>query len=416
VVNIALEQYKYRSDFYIIKARLLLASKKVSASLEVLDFVQLIAPYESEIPILRAKALAMSGDFTSAQSILESIKEKALSGDLLDVYLCESHVYELMKQYDMMYESLIQAVQIDPLNEEVLSRLWTSINLSRKYIECIAIHKQLLDKNPYSYLAWYNLGHAYACIQEYEMAIDAIEYSFIINPEFENGYIDCADLCVSIQNYERALGIYQEANLIFGNDSELLVYISECQILLNRIAEAKENLFLAIKYDNYNDEAYYNLAQCYHRQGEWYSAISAYHKALSIEDGIESYYLGLAKAYVQVEDYTKATINFKMATKTGHELFICWYEYACFLLKMGLYTEAIIVLDDADEYTYAAELIYCRAMAHFFLKEKNLGLQYLEEALLENYSIHRIIFDIAPELEVNNEIQSMINYFKDEEV
>jgi tetratricopeptide (TPR) repeat protein len=412
VVNIGLEQYKYRSDFYIIKARLLLVNKQIDESLSVLDFVQNIAPFEAEIPILRAKALALLGQFTEATYILKEVKENALSGDLVEVFLCESFVYELMKDYDAMYQILVEAVEIDSLNQEVLQRLWISVDLSRKYEESIELHHKLLNKNPYSFLAWYNLGHAYACVQEYEKSIDAMEYSFIINPEFENGYIDCADLCFSIKSFSRALNIYQDAVEVFGPDSELLVYMSECLILLNKIEEAKEKLFLAIKYDAYNDEAYYHLAQCYYKEGNWYSSINAFHKAISLEDRTENYYLGLAKAYIEVEDYTKATINFKKATQAGHEGYIYWYEYASFLLKMGLYKEALMVLDDAEEYTYAAELLYCRAMAHFFIKEREQGLEYLEEALLENYSIHQIIFEIAPELEVNSEIQSMLKYFK----
>jgi tetratricopeptide (TPR) repeat protein len=150
VVNIALDQYKYRSDFYIAKARLLLQLKQIKACLDVLDVVQNIAPYETDIPILRARALSMSGQFAEALSILADIKEQALIGDLVDIHICESHVYETMKQYDDMYSSLIDAITIDPLNPFVLRRLWVSVDLSRRYEESITLHNKLLDANPYS--------------------------------------------------------------------------------------------------------------------------------------------------------------------------------------------------------------------------------------------------------------------------
>lgn len=414
VVNIALDQYKYRSDFYITKARLLLHTKRVDECIEVLDVVQYIAPYETDIQILRARALATGDRFTEALDLLASIKAGAFVGDLVDIYICESHIYEVMKQFDSMYRSLLNAVEIDPLNPTVLSRLWVSIDLSRTYAESITLHHRLLDQNPYSYLAWYNLGHAYACVQEYDKAIDAMEYSFIIQPEFENGYIDCADICFSVGKYERALNIYEDAVEVFGEDSELLVYTAECQIILGRIADAKKCLFTAIKYDNYNDEAYYHLGQCYYKEEKWYSAINAFHKAVEIEDGTENYYLGLAKAFVAVEDYDKANYNFQLATETAPEVFIYWYEFATFLLRMRRYNDALDLLDLADDHTYAAELLYCRAMVHFFLKEKEEGLALLEEALTENFDIHPLIFEIAPEIEINQEIQSMLYYFSQE--
>lgn len=91
-------------------------------------------------------------------------------------------------------------------------------------------------------MAWYNLGHAYSCLGEYEKAVEALEYSFLINSHFEQGYLDCAELCLQVNMYEKALRCYQEANEMFGPDAELIVYIAECLIKLNRHKEAKLKL------------------------------------------------------------------------------------------------------------------------------------------------------------------------------
>ena len=42
-------------------------------------------------------------------------------------------------------------------------------------------------------------------------------------------------------------------------------------------------------------------------------------------------------------------------------------------------------------------------------------MELLEEALLENHELHTILFDIAPEMRLDKEINSMIKYFGDEE-
>jgi tetratricopeptide (TPR) repeat protein len=164
------------------------------------------------------------------------------------------------------------------------------------------------------------------------------EYSFIINPEFESGYLDCADTCLQIRNYEKALEIYIEANNKFGPNNELMVNIAHCYIYLNRIGIAKQWLLKAIKLDGYNDEAFFLLGECYSRDQVWYNAINAYHKAIELENRREEYYLGLAKAYLAVEDYNKATVNFQMATQTGPEDTLYWKEYICFLIKWAYLT------------------------------------------------------------------------------
>jgi len=413
VVDYAIAQYKYRSEFYIIKARLLLSKTKVKDCLALLEIAENIAPFEREISIIRARAHAINKDFTAAHSILDDLKLGATKSDSVDILIAESFIYEHMKDYNAMYDALSNAVLIDTKNEEAMERIWISAELSRRYEDSVQLHLTIIDKDPYNYQAWYNLGHGYNCIWEYEKAIDALEYSFIINPEFESGYLDCADTCLQIRNYEKALEIYIEANNKFGPNNELMVNIAHCYIYLNRIGIAKQWLLKAIKLDGFNDEAYFLLGECYSRDQVWYNAINAYHKAIELENRREEYYLGLAKAYLAVEDYNKATVNFQMATQTGPEDTLYWKEYICFLIKMGLHDEAIQVLDEAEDHTYGPDLLYCRAVTEYFLKNKVDCLELLEEALMEDYDQHTLIFEIAPELKLDKEINSMIKYFAD---
>jgi len=413
VVDYAIAQYKYRSEFYIIKARLLLSKTKVKDCLALLEIAENIAPFEREISIIRARAHAINKDFTAAHNILDDLKLGATKSDSVDILIAESFIYEHMKDYNAMYDALSNAVLIDTKNEEAMERIWISAELSRRYEDSVQLHLTIIDKDPYNYQAWYNLGHGYNCIWEYEKAIDALEYSFIINPEFESGYLDCADTCLQIRNYEKALEIYIEANNKFGPNNELMVNIAHCYIYLNRIGIAKQWLLKAIKLDGFNDEAYFLLGECYSRDQVWYNAINAYHKAIDLEDRREEYYLGLAKAYLAVEDYNKATVNFQMATQTGPEDTLYWKEYICFLIKMGLHDEAIQVLDEAEDHTYGPDLLYCRAVTEYFLKNKVDCLELLEEALMEDYDQHTLIFEIAPELKLDKEINSMIKYFAD---
>ena len=184
---------------------------------------------------------------------------------------------------------------------------------------------------------------------------------------------------------------------------------------MKNIAKAKHLLYKAIKIDPYNDEAYFTLGECYVYEKNWYSAINAYHKALDIDDASEDYYYHLAKAYVEVEDYTKATFNFNKAIKKGPIISTFYADYASFLIKLGLYHEALCILDESEEYTYGADLLFCRAIALIHTGRREDGISFLEEAFEEDFSMHRIIFDISPEMEVDKEIASMIKYYKAEQ-
>lgn len=414
VAKLALKQYKYRAEFYIVIAELYLNNGKVKKSLTYLEKAETIAPYESEIILLKAKALTQYGKYDEAFNCLEEASILSTTQDQVDIHICEANIYYAMRSFGQMYQALKLALELDPANEAALEKMLSATELSRNFIQSIDLHRTLIDKQPYNYLAWYNLGHALSYEGEYEDAIDALEYSFIINADFEEGYMDCADLCIQVKNYDRALGIYEDAIDVFGSDSDLLTNIAECQLRLGKINESKYNLYKAVRLEQNSDEIYFLLGECYAQQKEWYRSINAYHKAIEIEDGSEDYYLGLARAYIAVEEYNKATINFQLAVNIGPEQSVYWKEYSSFLIKMGLYDEALQVLDEAEDFTFGSDLLYVRALVNFFKKDRKEGMNLLEDALLEDFNMHKILFEMAPELEVDAEISSMINYFAGE--
>ncbi len=413
VVDIAINQYKYRSEFYITKARLQLNTQKVSDCLKTLEIVETIAPYEREISIIKIRALAILKKFKEAFQIIDNVQDFSTKSENAELLVGESYIYEYMKDYARMYETLAKAVELDCKNEEALERIWMSVELSRNYKSSVSLHKEIVEKDPYNYQAWFNLGHGYSCLNKYELAIDALEYSFLANPNFESAYLDCAELCFQIGQYEKALDIFMDAQKRFEANQELYVNIANCLMAIKDIPQAKQWLIKSIKYDGYNDEAYYLLGECYSLEGTWYNAINAYHKAIELDDRREEYYLGLAKAYVQVEDFNKATINFQLATETGPEESLAWCQYVLFLLKLNLIDEAFMVLDESMDYTAGADLDCCRAIAHFKIGEEQEFYDLLDEVLQDDFSLQKMLFEMLPELRLNSQVTAMIKYYEE---
>jgi tetratricopeptide (TPR) repeat protein len=413
VVDVALEQFKYRSDFHIMKAKLLFNDNRINDCLNVLKHAANMAPYEKEITLLKIKALCSKKKIAEAKKCLGELRSDFLD-DKLEYFIAESFLHEASKDYKAMYISLQNAIKLDPGNAEALERFWVAVDLSREYEDSIAFHKTLIDDQPYNHLAWYNLGLSYSFNWEYDRAIESLEYSFIINPNFEQGYLECAEICLQEGKINKALDIYIEANNRFGPETEIMVNIASCYLKLDKIADARMLLLKALRMESHNEEIYFLLGESYTKSESWYSAINAYLKALQIDDTREEFFLALAKAYVKVEDYNKATINFHKATKVCVEDSLYWKEYVCFVLKIGLYEEAIQILDEADEHTFGADLLYCRAITLFFMKQKKAGLEILTEALEEDFSMYKLIFELAPELEVDKDIIAMIKYYRRE--
>lgn len=416
VVDHAISLHSYCADFLIIKARLLFGMHKPLRALHHLDQAEIISPRELDIYLLRAKVLCEIGHLETAFAILASARKFSVGTDLVDIALCESHIYEKQKFYDKMFEALKEALRIDPSNEEALERIWWSVENSKKYDESIAFHRELLDRDAYSYLAWFNLGQGYSCKGDYADAIEAMEYSFLINPDFELGYLECAETCIQINKYEQALRIYKELIDNFGGDSEELVRLAECEFHTDRIKDSKRTLVEAIKLDSYNDEAFYYLGRCFSALGEYKNAISALIKAIDLEDRREEYFAELALAYQATGEAGKSDFYFRKATEIGPEMAELWCLHVRFLITMEQYEKALDILEESEYHTTSPELNYCKAVCLLRLNRESKGMHVLREALTDDFEKHGMLFELYPELRENPEIISMLRYYQGEEL
>lgn len=414
VADYALNQYGFSADFHIKKAQLFLATRNSEKAMSILDQAEMFAPAELDIHILRAKIFSSLGQYTQALTLIDLIKEKANESELSEIYLCEAQVFECLKEYDKMFESLRKSLHFDPDNEEALERVWVCTELTKKYSESIDFHKDVIDRNPYAYLAWYNLGHAYSCEGEYELAIDAYEYSFIINEEFELGYRECADLCFQMCKYEKALSFYLDALDLFGPDSELLANIGECYMEMKEYERAKDYFNKASKLDPYNDEVYYYLGLCHAKEDRWLSAINAYFKAIEIEDRREEYFSNLAMAFSKVGEFAKAHYYYLKATEIGPEECEIWKDHIVFLIQLGELEKALEVVEEAECNAVGTELIYCRAACLFAMDNRNDAMETLRTALIEDLDMANLIFEVLPSLSDDIQVHHLISYYLSE--
>lgn len=412
VIESAIKQFSYRSDFLCLKGRLLIKKGKFDEAQDVIRRAELISPNDFELKLLRINILLYQKNYSDAISIIDDLKSVATDSEMEDVMIAEAFFYESIQEFELMFQSLKSSLIINPANEEALSMMNTAVERSRNFEESILIHKLIVDNHPYNYLAWYNLGHAYSSVNEYEKAVDALEYSFIINPTFQNGYYDCADMYFEQQNFEKALEIYYEAEQIFGPDFDLLMNKSRCEYALGLVDKAKRSLFEAIEMDSYSDEAYFILAKCYMENKDWNSAIKVLKKAVSLDSDIEDYYHALAICFREKMDLAKAKLYYKKAAYKGREQSTYWEDYISYLICLNALDEARLALQKADKYTFSYKLQYLEASIEVASGKIKEGLELLGDALDEAFDDHNILNSLPAAIYDNKEVKSIITYYK----
>jgi tetratricopeptide (TPR) repeat protein len=412
IVDLAIEQYQYITDFYLIKADLLLQNHNPDEAIGYIQHCEKISPYSFDVKLLKAKALSMTGNLKEVDSLLKELKTFSKLNYSAEFSIIHSYTAEFSGDHENMFYHLKDALIIDPQNLEALERLRNATILTKKYDESLEFHSKLIDEVPYNFMAWYNLGQIYSALAEYENAIDSLEYSFIINSDFELGYLEFGELCMLTGNYIKASIVYEEYLQKFEGDSEVYANMIQCNIKLKNLKKARECAYNSIKMDPFNDEAYYLLGLIYKKLRNWQKALNAFHKAMDLDEEREEYIDGVAEMYLKLKDYKKAEHYYDMLVDTSTPEEQYYIKYILYLLKQSKYNKAKEVIKISEDAAYSPLFNYLEALIKFRQNNKKEALLSLDNAISESKEDCKQFFKWAPELKFDKDVISIINYYK----
>jgi tetratricopeptide (TPR) repeat protein len=412
-VDHALVHYGFSADFYTKKAQLLIDLQRDQEALDALEEAELYAPAEPEIALLRIELLAYQGRHDQALDLIAALKTQASSADMVEVLLTESLVYECQSEFEAMFYVLSSALSLEPSHAETLDRFWLSMEATRKYEEGLPLLDKVLDENAYRHMAWFYTGHAHAYLGDYRKAIEAYEYAFLSAPDFEEGYRECANLCFELQQYSRALSIYEEMLERFEADSDLFFQMGQCYQAQDQNQMARTLFQEALRMDPMDDEELFQLGNSFALEGKWKQAVRFYKKAITIENKQEEYYAALAQACRMQEQWDEAETYIRLAITQAMSEARYWVAFALILLEQNKAEQALELLEEAEEYTTGSELLYCKVACLIGSGRRNEALYWLGEALREDFEMHPFLFDLAPGLRSDNGVLSVISYHMD---
>ncbi len=411
-ISHAIEQNNYSPMLLVRKAELLLVKNCVEIAMGFLDRAELLAPGEISIKILKIEVMINQGHYNKALVMINDLEDD-INGTLAsELFFLKAHVYEAKRKYVKMFQALRKSVKENPKNDDALKKLWLSVELSGCFEESVTLHNAVIDDNPYSAIAWYNLGHAYLKLEEYCDAEEAFEYAFLNDKNFEEAYRDCAEVRVRMKDYESALDCYEEMLTLFKPDSALFINIGYCYEQMEKLDLALICYEKSFKYSHLNDWAYFRKGYCLLQRGEIAKAIQCLEEANNIQKNKVLYMNTLAEAYYKNGEEEKANDLFYKATGAAPDLCTYWISYARFLMNKGKVEEALVLMKEAEIYAMGADLLYCKTACFFFAGKRKEGFEALNSALGKNYKLHYSLFELCPVLKEDSDVLIAISTFK----
>jgi len=413
VADRAIEQHPFSAYFLVKKAQFLFDSRQFDQSLALLAKAEIYDPHELQIYLIRSDIYVWMDDFRKAVSCIEQAMNIAGDEDKVHLYLELADVYEDWEKYDEVFNCLKKVLEEDASNEEALNRMWFCVQFSGKFKESAELHRYIIDREPYSYLAWFNLAHAYAGLNELEKAIDAFEFVIAINDRFEYAYKDCGDVYVRLAQYRKAIEYYKNALEVSRPSKEIYFSIGDCYECLKEYGNARNYYRKAINIDPQFHEAFFRIGMCYREEEKWNNALTSLERAYKLKDDDPDYIEALGEICYELGNLDYSIELFAKAIDIRPASREAWLALARALLEAGMTRDAFTVLDDAcEEFDDNSDILYVKSAYHYLTGDKKESLLHFEAALLMDYELHSIVFEIAPQMLKDIEVSRLVNLYR----
>lgn len=192
--------------------------------------------------------------------------------------------YKKVSKYDEAAEIYNSLAQMDPERANqyynTIIQMYDEAKLPDKAIEAA---KKMVELNPNSDTAVYNLGYMYVKLEKYKEAIEAFKKVTDIRPDYEWAYYNLGFCYNKLKKYKDSIEVFKKFAELAPENADAWFNIGVGYMLQKKFSSAVEPLKKAIELNPAYALAYYNLAITYLNLQDRYSAQEIYKKLSSID-------------------------------------------------------------------------------------------------------------------------------------
>ncbi len=376
-------------DLTFCEAVVMMGLGRLSKALELFDGVEKVQPWNEDVHLHKASIYSQQRNYRRAVDHYRKALDLAEEG-LDEIYLDLAFEHENLEEFEEAINCLKLALEHNPENEAVLHELAYCFDLAGADEASIAFFRQFTDDQPYSSVAWFNLGNVLSKLERYEESNEALDLSMAIDERFTSAYFSKARNLLIGGRYAEAIACYEETLAFDGPQAITFSFIGECyekmeryeQALLNydqailidpdrvdawigrgvvkdmldRLPEALIDLEHAVRIGSDNADAWYYYANVLGRAGRYEAALSAYERINTMEPQNLEGWMDHADLLLHVKSPEAALHKF-MEGEQVHRLNVRYqYRLAGHLLRNGRLQQALLLLERALTTDHAAHV------------------------------------------------------------
>ena len=244
---------------------------------EILELGLNLHPFHPDLIIKRACSLAQQDRYVEAMNLIKDMEDDVDNEDLeivkmgcfcaLDQYPKAREIMDLLIEQECDYlegafediaillndlekypdsrDLLNTGLSIFPRNTVLRNELCYVLQSEGDTEAAIKLCNQLIDEDPYSSERWITLGRIYAMDNNYEKAIEALDFAIAANDDPEQEIRILRAYCLYMnESYERAIEEYKAITADGDEELKARIYplLADCEIKLERFEDAYQRL------------------------------------------------------------------------------------------------------------------------------------------------------------------------------
>ena len=394
-LNLGLTQHPSSFGLKLIKIEILILEEKLDQAELVLNELQKIEPSNEEIYIQKATIHSKRGQHDEAINELKTAL--LLADEDSEILSMIGMEYLYLDDFDTARSNFVRCLDVEYDDYSSLYNVIYCFDMLKQHNEAIKYLKAYIDKKPFSEIAWHQLGRQYFTIENYDKALEAFDYSIIIDEYFIGAHLEKAKTLEKLEDYEGAIEFYHLTMELDTATSFAYLRIGKCYEKLGKPNMAVDYYNKTVKEDPLLDKGWLALTEFYIKTNNFQKALFYIKKALSIDEENNIYWQKLAEINIKLDMFEEAARAYQKCIEFNDERLELYIALADVLHFLGDFNDAIkILLDAREKYNDHAEITYRLAGLYFLVNKENEGLFFLENSFKINYQYYQDIKDMFP--------------------
>lgn len=389
-IKIGLKQHPDSIELKLLEVEVLVFENHLDQAENMLDELQILDSANEEIYIQRANIYSKKDNHEAAVALLERALE--LSRESFDIYSLLGMEYLFMDDFERAKKNFMRCVSFDPHDYSSLYNVVYCYEFLEDYDGAIGYLNDYLEINPYSQVAWHQLGKQYMVKEMLEESLAAFDFAIISDDEFIGAYFEKGKVLEKMGKYNEAILNYETTIKIEDPTSHAYLRIGKCHEKLQNDDLAKYYYYQTVHEDPLLDKGWLAITEFYCRKENYGKAHYYINKAINIDGENPLYWKRCANIHFALENLDEADFAFKQAVELGNYEVDTWLNWAEVVKTNNDLDSAVQILIQGFEFYPEEACIPFRISGLFnLLGERENAEKYLVEALqLDRSKLHHL--------------------------